>query len=697
MKNLRFFLIPVLLIGGVLLLSLLLRWIGARYLRETPTDTQTQVVAPAYTRWHLPEGATLRLGKGHIQDIKFVPDGTQFVVATSTGIWLYDAHTGAEIARLNEKPRNIKTIAFSPDGKTLISGDYAGEVQTWDIPTAKLRATFRGPERITDAVSAVSTEGIILANEQHGHIRLWKFSSNTTEPTIRDTNSDSELEYNIVMALSPDATRLAATSSAGLRIYPIWVWDANTGELLFTLKAQMRGIQTLVFSADGKTLASGNIGNTIRLWDMDTGTYRASFKISKSGFHGLTFSPNGKRLASGSDDGKVRLWDATVKKQDGLGALGQYTPMLTLRGHKDRVSALAFSPDGKTLITAGPSGNIRVWDTTTGSERFTCSGHFGNALGFVFSETDATFTSVHRFTWNNVQLKDWDVNTGNQISVRFLNIDNEFAALSPDSKTIVVHDYWQKNITQLWDVNARRAYSTLKEPSKEKQNSRQRSSFRAGFTFSPDSTTVASSRRNNVVQLWDATARQPSGLKKFFGFVNAQYPRLTIQGHPVHTRTLAFSPDGNMLAGGSNLGAIHLWDAHTGTKLLTLKGYNNRISALTFSPDGKTLASGSANGEISLWNTANGTQDSTNIIEPRATVNKLLFSLDGKILVSGNGKGAIQLWDAHTCRLLSTHIGHTNPIRTMLFSPDGKVLASGSNDATMLLWDWETLKKTNDK
>lgn len=692
MKNLRFLLIPLLFICGVLLLSLLLRWITASRLEETLIDTQTQVAAPAYTRWHLPEGATLRLGKGHIRDIKFVPDGTQFVVATSIGIWLYDARTGAEIARLNEKPRNIKTIAFSPDGKTLVSGDYAGEVQTWDIPTAKLRVTFRGPERITDAVSAVSTESIVLANEQHGHIRLWKFSPNTTEPAIRDTNSGSELEYHIVMALSPDATRLAATSSAGNRIHPIWVWDANTGKLLFTLKAQARGIQTLVFSADGKTLASGNIGNTIRLWDMETGTYRAAFKISKSGFHGLTFSPNGKLLASGSDDGKVRLWDATIKKQEGLGTLGRYAAMLTIRGHKHRVSALAFSPDGKTLITAGTYGNIRAWDTTTGSERFTCSGHFGNALGLVFSETDATFTSVHRLNWNSVQLKNWDVNTGNRLSVRFLNIDNQFAAISPNGQTIVAHDYWQKNITQLWDVNARRSHSTLKEPSKKKQNSRQRASFRAEFTFSPDSTTVASSRRNNVVQLWDTTARQPSGLKKFFGFVDNRYPRLTIQGHPVHTRTLAFSPDGKMLAGGSNLGAIHLWEAHTGTKLFTLKAYNNRISALAFSPDGKILASGSANGEISLWNTANGTQGSTNIIEPRATVNKLLFSLDGKILVSGNGKGTIQLWDAHTCKLLSTHIGHTNPIRMMLFSPGGKVLASGSNDATILLWDWETVK-----
>ncbi len=277
----------------------------------------------------------------------------------------------------------------------------------WDTSTGKLRSTFQGPERITNAVSVASTDGTILANEQNRQIRLWKFRPNTAEPIITDTKSDSILKSKrVVMALSPDATRLAAAAPAAHKIYyPIWVWDTNTGELLFTLEAHTRWIQALVFSPDSKTLASGDIGNTIRLWNMDIGTSRATFKISTGNFHALTFSPNGKLLANGSNDGKVRLWDATVKKQEGLSTFGGYTPLLTLRGHKNRASALAFSPDGKTLITAGPSGNIRAWDTTTGSERFTCSGHFGNALGLAFSETDSTFTSVYGLTWNSVQLK----------------------------------------------------------------------------------------------------------------------------------------------------------------------------------------------------------------------------------------------------------------------------------------------------
>ena len=698
MKNLRFLLIPLLFICGVLLLSLLLRWIGSRYLEDIPTDPQTQVAAPAYTQWHLPEGATLRLGKGHIKDIKFVPDGTQFAVASSIGIWLYDARTGAEITRLNEKPRNIKTIVFSTDGKILTSIDSEGVVQMWDISTTKLRATFRGPHRSTNAVLAASTDGTTLANEHHRHIRLWKFSLNATEPIITDINSDSKFQHGpMVTAFSPDATRFAAAAETRYGTFPIWVWDANTGELLFTLEGHTRWIRALVFSPDSKTLASGDNSRTIRLWNVDTGTHRASFKISKEGFYVLTFSPNGKFLASGGGDGKIRLWDATVKKQEGLDTLGQHTPMLTLRGHKHRVYTTAFSPDGKTLITASIYGKIRAWDTTTGSQRFVCSEHLGNALGFVFPETGSTFTSVHPLNWDSVQLKEWDVNTGNRLSVRFLNIDYAFSAISPDGKTIVANDYWEHNITQLWDVDARRAHSTLKEPSKKKQNPRHRSEFQAGFTFSPDGTTVASGRENNVVQLWDTTPRQPSGLKKFFGFADTRPPRLTLQGHPVHVRTTAFSPDGKMLAGGSNAGNIHLWDAHTGRELFTLTGHSDRVSALAFSPDGKTLASGSQNGEISRWDPTNGTKGGTTVFKPPVKVGQLLFSPDGEILVSGNWKGTIHLWDTHTGRPLSTHTGHTNPIWILSFSADGKMLASGAHDATILLWDWETLKKADDR
>ena len=101
-------------------------------------------LAQDYTQWRLPEGATARLGKGKINDVKFSPDGALLAVATHIGVWLYDAQTGAEILLLNDKPKNVRTVAFSPDGKTLAIGGWVreGAIHLWDIDTTTQVATM---------------------------------------------------------------------------------------------------------------------------------------------------------------------------------------------------------------------------------------------------------------------------------------------------------------------------------------------------------------------------------------------------------------------------------------------------------------------------------------------------------------------------------------------------------------------------
>ena len=699
MKKSRFLLIPLLFIGGVLLLSLLLRWGTSRRTEAPSTHRETHVTTPDYTRWHLPEGATLRLGKGRVKDIKFVGDGTQFAVATSIGIWLYDAHTGAEISRLNTEPINITTITTASDPTTLISSAADGDMHIWDIPTAELRSTFRGPKKITDAVSGISPEGIQLVNKrlQFGDIQVWTFDLETKRPRVTDLMQDPKWKgYGIEMALAPDASLLATEQREGRENYPLRIWDMKTGELVGILKGRTQPGDPFAFSPDNTTLASSEGSNTIRLWDMDTQTPRETFKIPDGGCSALTFSPNGKILASGSRDGSVRLWDATVKKQEGEGEIRKSTPLLTLKEKKNNISTLTFSPDGKTLITASSRGDIQAWDTTTGRKRFTCTGHFGNVAGIVFSENGSTFTSMHEaYTWAGIQLETWDRNTKHRVSTRFLDIDNQFSGIAADGKTVVTHEYWSNRPARLWDLNTERARSKLKGPVKRKRRGAG-SDFHTEFTFSPSGTTVANGGSDNVVRLWDTIDRKPSGLKRLFaGFADTRSPRLTIHGHPVHARKLAFSPDEKMIAGGSIAGHVYLWDAHTGKKLFTLRGHGSRISAVAFSPDGKRLASGGVGGEISLWYTADGSQGSATLMESRATVSRLRFSPDGNILISGNGEGVLHLWDVHTGRLLSTHIGHRSVIRVLSFSPDGNTLASGGS--TLLLWEWDTLKRAGDR
>ncbi|MDE0483286.1 MAG: WD40 repeat domain-containing protein [Candidatus Poribacteria bacterium] len=686
MKVLRILFVLMMVILAVLAITVFV--FMSLVTNQDSTELIPQPSNVEYTRWELPEGAKARLGKGSINDIKFSPDGTRFAVATTIGVWMYDAKTGIEKSLLKGERQDIKSVAFSTDGRLVTGASSNGKISRWNSDTGELRATLTN-EAVRLLYSVVFSEDAtklasVNIDDRIDKVHVWALNDETIPPTLTNIDVDFKERGSTVMALSPD-NRLLATARPEGDKDPIHVWNADTGERLLTLARDgHRTIQGLVFSPDNKTLASCDY-LSILLWDMDTATSQTTFRTT-FGLSALAFSPNGERLASGDDD-SVYLWNTTLKQQGWQGKINQYTPMLKLKGHKEDVSTLAFAPDGKMLLSGSEDGTIRAWDTTNGQPLYTCPGHGGDVSDVAPSEEGNTLISVH--SWED-QLLQWDINTGHPFSSTTFKLKSA-KTISPDATTLVIEDRTWKRKLKLWDISKNRVRANLKGhgyPSKW---------WGLDLAFSPDKKMLAATSLKHqigVIHLWNIAEPPKSFLKEIFNSKTI-HPRWTFKGNPSVVKALTFSPNGIILASCGDGPEINLWNTETGKLLFTFTGHQRGNDPLAFSPDGKMLVSVFYD-TIYFWDLT--TRQLLRKSETEVGINVLQFSPDGKTLVSGGWRGKIQLLDAHTGQLLSTHIGHgswLSKINKLIFLEDGKTLASASEDGTILLWDWEKIRQEN--
>ena len=590
-----------------------------------------------YQTWSVPTDIRLRLGKGGVGEmdnaVAFSPDGQYLAVSSDIGIWLYDAITYQELALLPNSDK-ISTLAFSPDGRTIVSGAGGGwsgvkswKLNLWDVVTKEKIATYGGCNNSV----AFSPDGKTIASGFSASVYLWEAITGQELARLRHAKTVNSI------AFSPDGNLLASGGDDNV----IKIWDLVTGQVIHTL-THKSWVYSVAFSPDGKTIASGSADTTVKLWDVATGTEIIS--IQKRGYVvAVTFSPDGKTLAWASS-GKTTLWDIATR-----------TNVIIF---EDAGNSIAFSPDGKTLVCASRfSGIVKVWDIETGSAidlGHTRTDNWRGDKSIAFSHDSTMLVSGAR----DGTIKLWNVETGENIS-NLLGVPKSWVRMvvcSPDGRTIASRAT-KERYTRLWDITTQTTIAKLEDRSI------------TALAFSHDGQLLASGTvgaSDCPIKLWDVTTMQNIAI---------------LEGHTNKIEHLAFSPDGTILASVDYNGTIKLWDVETGENIATFTHVrvHKHIESIAFSSDGSILAT--ARGSVKLWHVP--TQTLLTTFEMPPIVDNISTAFKGNLILQ-RFHDALSLWDAKTLTPVDTIKG---------FSSNGKTFASLTYQHTILLGDIESVEK----
>jgi WD40 repeat protein len=281
-----------------------------------------------------------------ISALAYRPDGKLLALGTFKEVRLVEPETGKLVATLAGEAEDVRAVAFSPDGKLVAAAGglpaRSGEVKIWDAERRVPLVTITGHGDCIYAV-AFAPGGKSLATASYDKlIKLWDAASGKEIRTLKD-----HIDAVYALAFTPDGRRLvSASADRGVK-----VWDVASGERLYTLSDATDGLNTLAIDPAGKRVAAGGLDRTIRIWSLDekSGTLLNSLIAHEDAILRLAWSPDGKYLVSSSADKEVKVFNA-----------GDLTVVKTWR-QPDWALSLAYAPDGKTLAVGRFDGTYEIY------------------------------------------------------------------------------------------------------------------------------------------------------------------------------------------------------------------------------------------------------------------------------------------------------------------------------------------------
>jgi WD40 repeat protein len=612
--------------------------------------------APAVDRYGdpLPKGAVARMGtvrlrhEGAVYAVAFSPDGKTFATAgQDRDVIFWDAATGKEVRRWTAGMAGTRSLCFSPDRKHLVAGGMDGGLRFFNADTGKEERILAGQHNQWVVGLAFSPDGKqLLSADQGGVVLHWDLADSKVLRRFTGSRGGQE-----AVAFLPGGKSFVASWQDG-KAHQI---EAATGKDLrsFELTPGRPGwggqLRALAVSADGKYLALGGYGQTLPVYEVATGKRVADLPQPRGLVHALAFLPGGRFLAVADQQGahviglasgkELRQLDSPNAGQAALAlspdgrtlAFANSGPLVRLldvsagrephaaAGHQAAVASLVFLPDGRRLASLGGDRKLILWETATGRElaQQQFQSFLASPLALAADGRTLRAFGTDRFAYFWRPGADGGPGEERREDLGLGSAPTFVCALSPDGKAVALLGTDQRlRVRELPGGKER----LLNAPPGYYQQ----------MVFSPDGRRLATVGNNDgLLRVWD---RSSTTELKAMG---------TDLADRSHAGAVAFSGDGRGVLASD--GALRLYEAATGQVRFRADVGTVAMTTIACTADGLLAARGNGDGTVQVYDTATG-KEVVKFEGRQGSVNALAFSRDSRLLASGSQNATILVW-----------------------------------------------------
>lgn len=601
----------------------------------------------------------------------FSPNGRLLVTGSQDQtVKLWDTRTGFLLRTFIAQGGDIASVVFSPDGRSVISADQKS-ITFWDVTTGAIQRRLAPQDKKYRGV-AISADGQTLAATDWDSVRLWDANSGALRRELK-------VDWVEALALSRDGRRLITGGGRIPNKSLVRVWDTTSGKLLKTItSAGPAGvaskdieIEFVAFSADERAIIcqSEHTQKSRMTQVFDAASGRELRKLASDDGDGQEVSISAdRRTIAVLNEYVVRLLDV---------AKGTELQTFNLRQRKIFTSRFALSPNGRSLALASLDDSPRFLDLAGAVD---VGGTLLGNRGYAVSVTSDGQSILARD--GDKRLRVWDSRTGRQLQ-SFPIAGPGYAAVFSADGSLLANTVWTKSEADRKEIPKLKIFNTSTGRELQTLDFDVGTYYLNKMVFAPDRRSILTlaskpDARGVRLQLWDVQTGKE--LRSYAGCEECK-------------SMLAMSADGRTFAtaeeAAGNEYRIKIWDVESGRELRSLVFAHIGLDTIAYAPVGQQLVIASAYIEHALFLRDAATGDYGRTLRGATTnhIKALAFSPDGKSLLAGGEDNIIRMWDVETGRQLQSFVGHSGEILSIAFSPDGKTVVSTGYDSTLRRWN----------